>query len=234
MPLTQRIGSRFVAHRSGVSFSPKDIPGLQLWLKADAGLYTDAAMTTPAVNDADVVGGWADQSGQGNNATQATTANKPLLKLAIVNGKPVVRFASDDRLVTAAFASPLAQPFTIICVSRIASGYAYSGATPAAPGAGLFQSLITAGAALVYTQNTNTVIYTALFSGASSNLRINGTSVASGNAGASTMEDLGIGSKYDSTFHLAGDMAELLVYSALSTPNAASIEAYLNSRFALY
>jgi len=77
-------------------FSPARIPGLQLWLRADAGVYQDAAKTTPAVADGDVVGAWADLSGAGNDATQATTAKKPLLKLNIVNGKSVVRFDGTD------------------------------------------------------------------------------------------------------------------------------------------
>lgn len=80
-------------------FSPLDIAGLQLWLKADGTLWQDSARTTPAVADGDVVGAWDDESGNANHATQGTTANKPLLKLAIQNGKPVVRFdGTDDSL----------------------------------------------------------------------------------------------------------------------------------------
>lgn len=78
------------------AFSPLDIAGLQLWLRADAGAYQDAAMTTPAVLDADPVGGWADQSGNGNHVTQATAGSRPILKLAIQNGLPVVRFDGAD------------------------------------------------------------------------------------------------------------------------------------------
>lgn len=86
----------------GRRFNPAHVAGLTLWLKADAGLYQDAAKTTPATSDGDVVGAWEDQSGNGSDATQATTSKKPLLKLGIVNSKPVVRFDGvDDQLDTA-------------------------------------------------------------------------------------------------------------------------------------
>jgi hypothetical protein len=74
--------------------------GLQLWLDAsDADtLFQDSAGTTPATADNDPVGYWADKSGNGNHATQATTSAKPALKLAIQNGRNVVRFTTDDVL----------------------------------------------------------------------------------------------------------------------------------------
>ena len=81
-------------------FSPSDIAGLQLWLDANdaSTLFQDAAKTTSAGNG-DVVGAWADKSGNGKDATQATTAEKPTLQTAIINGLPVVRFdGSDDAL----------------------------------------------------------------------------------------------------------------------------------------
>ncbi len=56
--------------------------GLQLWLRADAGV---------TVNAGGDVTNWADQSGNGNNAAQAD-ANAPLLVTNEVNGKPVLRF----------------------------------------------------------------------------------------------------------------------------------------------
>ena len=93
-----KIGAIPVSFLSGVpaAFSPLDISGLQLWLKADAGLWQDSVGGTPAASDGDVVGAWADQSGNARHATQATTSKKPLLKLAIQNGRDVVRFDGGD------------------------------------------------------------------------------------------------------------------------------------------
>lgn len=65
------------------SFSPSDISGLKLWLKADA----------LALSDGDKVGTWTDSSSAANNATASGT-DRPTYKTGIVNSKPSVRFTS--------------------------------------------------------------------------------------------------------------------------------------------
>lgn len=79
---------------------------LQLWLKADAGCYTDAAKSTACASDADKVYVWADQSGNGNDAVQATEGNRPLWKTNIVGTLPAIRFdGSNDYIKTGAIAA---------------------------------------------------------------------------------------------------------------------------------
>jgi len=56
--------------------------GLQLWLKADAGVDT--------LNG--TVNRWHDQSVNGNDAIQANASRQPLLVAGTLNGKPVLRF----------------------------------------------------------------------------------------------------------------------------------------------
>jgi len=88
-------------------FNPTNISGLQLWLDGSdiSTLFQDSAKTTPVTSDGDVVGAWADKSGNSKDALQATTANKPLYKTAIQNGKSLVRFdGTDDKLATASIA----------------------------------------------------------------------------------------------------------------------------------
>src|SRR6185369_17071403 len=61
--------------------------GLQLWLKADAGITTNAS------------GGviqWNDQTANGNNALQITDSQAPLFVPAALNNKPVLRFDGAD------------------------------------------------------------------------------------------------------------------------------------------
>jgi hypothetical protein len=53
---------------------------LTLWLRADVGATTLSSGT------------WADQSGNGNNATQSTAAYRPTLVPNALNGEPVVNF----------------------------------------------------------------------------------------------------------------------------------------------
>jgi hypothetical protein len=59
-----------------------------LWLKADAGVTTSGTSVTQ----------WADQSGNGNNVTQATTAAQPQLQTNVFAGNPSVYFDGTDWL----------------------------------------------------------------------------------------------------------------------------------------
>ena len=68
---------------------PIPTAGLQLWLKADAGVDT--------LNG--TVSRWHDQSGNGNDAVQASASRQPLMLANALNGKPVLRFdGSNDKL----------------------------------------------------------------------------------------------------------------------------------------
>lgn len=90
------------------AFLPSSIPGLQLWLDADRGLFTDSGATAPVASDGDVVGTWQDQSGNNNDFIQTTAAKKPLYKTSQINGKDIVRFdGADDLLIASNFNSAL-------------------------------------------------------------------------------------------------------------------------------
>ena len=61
---------------------PIPTTGLQLWLSADAGVDT--------LNGK--VSRWHDQSGNGNDAIQASESRQPMLVADTLNGKPVISF----------------------------------------------------------------------------------------------------------------------------------------------
>lgn len=88
------LGLRVIQPRAAaVAWVPSDLAGLVLWLDADV---------ITSLSDGDPVGTWSDQSGNGNDVTQATTAKKPTYKTSIINSLPVVRFdGTDDGLVLA-------------------------------------------------------------------------------------------------------------------------------------
>lgn len=86
------------------------------WWKADA---------ITGLGDGDSVASWTDSSGSGNAMLQAG-ANKPVYKVSIVNGLPVVRFASTQDLYTAGNIN-LTSGYTLAMVRRIASVIDYSG-----------------------------------------------------------------------------------------------------------
>ena len=90
------------------------LPNPMFWLRSDLNTYTDTGLTTAAVNDADVVKGWGDLSGNARNATEAT--NPPILKLNQINGFPSVRFDGTNDRLTATFT--LNQPYSVYIVVK--------------------------------------------------------------------------------------------------------------------
>ena len=72
-------------------FKPASIPtaGLQLWLRPDAGVVLNGSGVST----------WTDQSGNGNDASQANPGRQPQLVNNALNGQPVMHFdGQDDRL----------------------------------------------------------------------------------------------------------------------------------------
>lgn len=78
------------------SFTPADLSGLALWLKADA---------ITGLADGEGVATWPDSSGNGWDATQATEANQPTYQTNEQNGLPGVNNDGvNDALLTASMA----------------------------------------------------------------------------------------------------------------------------------
>jgi len=67
-------------HAAG--FSQISRHGLSLWLKADAGITTNAGSVTE----------WKDQSGNDHHATVTPSLNAPQYLEKEINGRPAVRF----------------------------------------------------------------------------------------------------------------------------------------------
>ncbi len=65
-------------------FKPSEVPtaNLQLWLRADSGVTLNGS----------TVSRWADLSGNGHDAVQATASRQPSLVAGRLNGMPVVSF----------------------------------------------------------------------------------------------------------------------------------------------
>jgi concanavalin A-like lectin/glucanase superfamily protein/HYR domain-containing protein len=66
----------------GGFFVPADLAGLEVWYDAGAGVTLNGNGVT----------GWADQSGNGHNSVQATSANQPVFNATAFNGKPSLSF----------------------------------------------------------------------------------------------------------------------------------------------
>lgn len=75
------------------AWSPSDVASILAWWRADA---------IEGLSDGDDVSAWPDSSGNGNDLTQSSAANKPHYKTGILNGLPVVRVtnASDSHFMS--------------------------------------------------------------------------------------------------------------------------------------
>jgi len=87
---------RYASAKYAVSlWNPTYLTGLEAWLPADQ---------IPALTDGGAVAtwpGWEGLAAGGHDASQATAGNKPTWETAVINGRPVVRFTTDDFMTVA-------------------------------------------------------------------------------------------------------------------------------------
>jgi len=235
---------RLVAATSGggSAFSPASIAGLQLWL--------DASQIT-GLNDGDAVGTWADLSGNGNDATQATGSKKPTFETNELNGRPVVRFDGvDDILQTPIFGQFPSKRGTLFLVYKATFGASYKSVLNTITGAGVGFQLemvksgvkykwydgVADGLAAVFDpagfdlQTINRTGDTAM------DFRRNGTlevvfTVTNNQPDARVMD---VGASALGSY-ASGDMALLLMYDgSLSAGDVSLVESWINARYLLF
>ncbi|HTB81291.1 MAG TPA: choice-of-anchor tandem repeat GloVer-containing protein [Opitutaceae bacterium] len=111
-------------------FTSTSIPGMRVWLRADTGVTANGGF----------ISAWTDQSGNGNNATQATGANQPILVTSasdstVPNGLPVVRFNAANAQSLNLLTNPMngvtqaAEIFAVVRSPRIPGGGLWSWGT---------------------------------------------------------------------------------------------------------
>lgn len=130
MPLYPPSASSIRAHQNRVPRNlgggsdrefPLTIPNLELWLRADLGVTLTAGK----------VSNWADQSGHSpaRDAVQATAGNQPVVTASSLNGKPGLTFdgATSNRFMRGALPGIFADPWTLVTVSKMATGSQFGG-----------------------------------------------------------------------------------------------------------
>lgn len=135
-----------------VGWRPSQIANVKYWLSAKVmgSLWQLSTFATPVTADTDPVGGWKDQSGQGNNVIQATAGFRPLWYSGA--GYPYIMGDGVDDFLRKATTPSLAQVNTVfIVVSQMSS-------------TGVSQQIVDGGAG---TTNRNQIIITTV-----GNLRI--------------------------------------------------------------
>lgn len=212
------------------SFSPADVSGLVAWYEADAITGLD--------NGATVVQ-WDDLSGNGHHLAHNDPNFRPTYQTGVINGLPVVRFdGSNDFVFNTSMTR--AQPERVFVLAKYRTAYV-SGSQYLVGGrtgtAGIIgrnsndQVKLYSGS-FACTVNTDTetfTIYSALFNGASSELRVNGGAASTGNAGTTVPTGgVNISSRDGGSEPADADIYAVLFYSeALSSADRAAVEAYL-------
>jgi hypothetical protein len=225
-------------------FSPSDVTGLQLWLKADAGTFQSDGGAA-ASSDGDPVGQWRDQSSNSNHMAQATASKRGTLKLNIQNSMPVVRLDGVDDFLRATFS--VSQPIHIFAIANLRDASAilqrmFDGETndvlevnngTTAPRFDMQANLANSPNAV---GTTNFTLFGFLFNAASSKMRFNGVEVGTGNPGTNGFTALTLGCRGDFAAGFGQyDFGEFLVYDSEITGNTlASLESYLNARWGIF
>lgn len=226
----------------GSQVTPTRVPGLVAWYRA--------ADITGLV-DGDPVATWNDSSGLGNHATQGTAAKRPTYKTGILNGKPVVRLATDDGLVVADSATYKTAAITmfIVCTSTVVGStivnYPHAG-THTTPfyrwgfyhgGGGAIDLRIDTDApnTAVNASWATPTIYA--YSTATRTVHRNGAPFYAGTPRTVTYPNatgLRIGFNADGTECMSGDIAEILLYGAdVAGAQRRGLERYLSREHAV-
>ena len=235
---------------SGGGSSPVIPPaGLSLWLKADAGVTLSGSDVTS----------WADQSGNGNNASSAA-GTRPTLVSNTLNSKPILRFNGTGQQMSLT-SSIGGTEYTIVIVCKnndneLGSMFLWT----TDENYGLYIGVLTdetfnedarnkfllseadaggggEGSVLAWSSasaNNNFFIGTATQNGGGkAYLNGAGGTNSLGTFSASNLFNL-IGG-YGFGYELDGDVAEIIAYNrVLTTPERQQVEQYLNSKYQIY
>jgi hypothetical protein len=255
MNLSQGLKIRSVVV-SIASFSPADVPGLSLWLKADAGVTLSGSNVTA----------WADQSENGNNASVENSGEKPTFVSSFLNGKPAIQFDGQTQLLNIDGSESLdfINTSIFIVLKRTGNGSGNevtfmkngsaledSGAywqTAKLNGANSNFAVANGGS---YDRNSGISIGDGVarimdftFDGTDFNIYVNGSQTATYNEPTGNIETttgpLQIGG-YNKSFNnpggelFNGQIAEIIMYnSAVTETERQQVEAYLNAKYAIY
>lgn len=235
-------------------FSPTDLSGLSLWLKADAGVTLSGANVTA----------WADQSGNGNNAS-ANSGEEPTFISSFSNSKPAIEFNGTTQIIQIADANSLdfLTTSSFIVLKYIGQGTGnnivyFKNANAGSPedpamyglvganGDNLVSFSVNVGGWSDYETSifiTNAVpkILSMTLDGTNQNVYSNGSlsnnfSIV-GNIATSTgtLQIGGYNQSFNASEYFYGQIAEVIMYNrAVTGTERQQVEAYLNTKYAIY
>lgn len=226
--------AQYGAH-GAAAFSPSSVSGLELWLEGDQ--VTGKADTNPVTT-------WEDATSNNRDAT-APVDQEPTYKASGPNSKPYLLFGttgSNKWMTTASFAVP--QPSTTILVMNQT---VWAGGVVLLDSGGAVQELaqVTAtptvkvwnGGAYDCANGDLAVntwaVVTLIANGASSSLRVNNGTPATGNL-VGDLDGIMIGGRFNNVAHADVAYAVITVYSgALSDANRQYLERGFGTKYAI-
>jgi len=219
---------------------PTNLPGCILWLDAGQGITKDGS---------NYISLFADQSGQANNASQATGANQPLWVDNQLNGKPIVRFDGSNDFME--FASGFMYNWTDVslfivlkhpyspnnAVFGYSAGWGQGVLIYSANGGGYLN--INGGNKYTdFLKNNQWAISDFVYNSTSLNAYVNGVSLGAVGGGAplSLNGVYALGKYAGSTSYCAAfDIAEMIIYdNSLSDVNRRTVEKYLAAKYGFF
>jgi hypothetical protein len=190
---------------------------------------------------------WYDQSGNGNDATQSVATKQP----KIVDGGSLVSGGIDfdgvNDFMQAAIGT-FAQPISGFSVfnndsltnapsiwdSTSATNRVISYSVAAGNTFRISAGVALSSAASAQVDGTD-YQRSDFFDSTSSSFYVNGTVMASGNAGANSIEGLTIGARYDGTTNFTnGTIAEVIIYPSDQSATRVAIETNINDHYNIY
>jgi len=224
------------ASGSDLVFTPSDLAGLFVWLRADQGITLSGANVTV----------WADQSGNGNNTTSGTSgawaASDPQY-----NGQASISFvhASSNHLTIGSLSGSTGQPFTSIIVgnsSNAATEGTFQNGTSSTCSAGFFDDVtgnifMSAGTQQdTNVSGLNPCIMALIGNGANCQSFVNNsqTPVVTANMGTNSFSGQGMQIGTGGVTSLDGKIVEVLVYNGALTPRQLHLVfSYLANRYGI-
>lgn len=181
---------------------------------------------------------WYDQSGNSRNATQVTAGDQPTMVVSgtvqTANGKSILVFDGVNSFMSLTAFMPQPSTYFIVAKTNNASqlqALISSNNTSARHQISLNSGQYNIFAGTILTGgsvNTNEHLYSAIFNGASSELRVDGVSIITGNAGSHTVTNPEIGGLTNGVIPWNGYIKTVIGYPSDQSANFAAIESLIN------
>lgn len=206
------------------------------------GLHQHYDAIELSLSDGAVVDPWPDASSN----SYALSNGDPLYQTNIQNGNPGVEFtpASSDVLTTGTFSTTLTQPFEIFTVAmpRAASSRynIHVGNSPTSGQTGGLLYITSGGDWAIFSgsslsdgpADTNAHVFSQAYDGASSALYVDGSSVATGDAGTRGLTNFRVGDGIANSNPFDGYLFEIMVYNrSLTSSERNDVESYLGDKW---